>query len=438
MSPASARTPLRLAAITSFACGLSLNGSPVTLCPLPTALCSQPVAVQSAADSIHVLVSRREVRVVFPRDTAHAWGWSDRKELGYSRSYVWGILVEGMDGTRVLWARLDDQTGEPRRFPSLESLVTAARAERCLPGMIPQCTDSGMRRAVEGGRVVLTLRDSAQVARLFGMRPAFVQAWNRGPRDADQYSFDSVRVQYVAPVIPLPTAATRQDAARSRRRYQASISTIIRFLNGGDAFRPLWLVIGDSVKVSLGEMYCRHDACSSGGYSALRDSGWTILDTSIARLHAVQRDSSDDIDVLVPGNESKYVKALRAGRTVLRVRGLHGPSDTAASSKPPARELERELIVAPPIDRVEIVPRPDSIRALETFVWRVRVLGRDGAEITGLPWQLEVLEGDNRGIRIGPEPVSLLFAAPGRIRIAARLGTYTDTLSVKVVAPNAK
>jgi len=403
-----------------------------------TSLAWQAVAAQSAAEPIGVIVSRREVRVVFPRDTAHTWGWSERKDQAYSRSYVWAVLVDGMDGPRILWARLDDRTGEPRRFPSFERLVTAARAERCLPGMIAQCTDSGMRRAVERGRMVLTLRDSAQIARLFGMRPAFVQAWNRGPRDADQFSSDSVRVQYVAPDIPLPTAATWQDAARSRRRYEASISTIVRFLNGGDPFRPLWLEIGDSVKVSLAEMHCRNDVCSSGGYSALHDSGWTVLDTTIARLQPVHRDSSDDIERLLIGNASKYVKALHVGRTVLQVRGLHGPSDTAASSSPPAREIEREIIVTPPIERVEIVPRLDTVRALENFTLRVRVLDREGSEITGLPWQLEVLDGDSRGIRIGPEPLSLVFDAPGRTRIAARLGAHTDTLSVMVVPPNVK
>jgi hypothetical protein len=343
-----------------------------------------------------------------------------------------------MDGPRTLWLRFDGHTYDARSFPSLQRLVAAARAERCLPGMIAQCTDSGMRAMVEGGRVVLTLRDNAQIARLFGMRPTSVRAWHRGPRDADQYASDSVRVEYVAPQVPLPTPATRRDAARSQRRYEASISTIVRFINGGDPFLPLWLEVGDSVRVSLAEMYCRYDSCSSGGYTALHDSGWTMLDTTVARLQPVRRDSTEDIEILVVGGEQRYVRALQPGRTVLRVRGIHGPSDTAASSNPPERQVERKIIVAPPIDRVEISPRPERVRALENVTLRVRVLDRDAHEVAALPWRLEVLDGENRGIRTGPEPQSLVFAEPGRTRIAARLGAHVDTLSVMVVLPNAK
>jgi hypothetical protein len=403
-----------------------------------TSFAWQTCAAQWAAEPVRVLVSRRQVRVVFPRHTARTWGWPAQKDEGNYSSYVWGIIVGGMDGPRILWVRLDSRTNEARRFPSLERLIAAARAQRCLPGMVAQCTDSSMRASVEHGRVVFTLRDSAQIARLFGMRPVFVRAWQQSPGDQDRYSSDSVRVQYIAPDIPPPTAATRQDAARSQRRYEASISTVLRFLDGGDPFRPLWLVIGDSEAVSVGEMYCRYDSCSSGGYAAVHDSGWTILDSAIARLQPVQRDSTGNIEILIRGNERKYVKALRPGRTVLRVRGLHGPSDTAASSTPPARQIEREIIVAPPIDRVEIVPRPDSVHVLETFTLGVRVLDRDGREVNGLPWQLEVLDGEDRGIRIGPEPQSIMFSAPGRRRISARLGPHSDTLSVMVVVPNVK
>ena len=397
------------------------------------------LAAQSPAESVRVLVSRREVRIEFPKDTAHAWGWSDRKDEAYSPSYAWVIHVEGMDGPRSLWVRIDDYTHETRHFPSLQSLVAAAHAQRCSPGMIAQCSDSGMRATVESRRVVLTLRDSAQIARLFGMRPMTVLAWRHAPGDGNKYSSDTVHVHYVAPDIPLPTVATRLDAERSRRRYEESISTIVRFLDGGEPFQPLWLETGDSVRVSLDEMYCRYDSCSSGGYSALRDSGWTIVDTTIARLQRIQRDTAGDIELLIVGrNAAQYVKALRSGRTALRVRGIHGPSDTAASSKPPANEIDRTIIVAPPIDRVEIVPRPDSLRALETLTLAVRVLDRDGREVAGLPWRLEVLDGEGRGIRTGPEPQSIVFTTPGRARIVARLGAHTDTMSVMVVLPNVK
>ena len=402
-----------------------------------TSLASWTAAAQAAPEAVRVLVSRRDLRVVFPKDTARAWGWPARKEESASPSYVWGIVVEGMDGPRILWARLDSHSDGARRFPSLERLIAAARAQRCLPGMFAQCTDSSMRAAVERGHVVLTLHDSAQIARLFGLRPPSVRVWQQRPGDGDS-SPDTARVEYVAPAIPLPTAATRQDAERSRRRYEASISTVVRFLQGGDPFRPLWLEVGDSVAVSVGEMHCRHDSCVSGGYSAVHDSGWTILDSTIARLQPAQRDSSDAVEIFPGASERRYVKALRAGRTMLRVRGLSGPSDTAASSTPPARQVEREIIVAPPIARVEITPRPDSIRSRETFTVSVRVFDREGHDVSGLPWQLEVLDGESRSIRIGPEPQAIMFIAPGRRRIAARLGAHADTVSVTVVLPNAR
>ena len=420
MTHAFSRILLRMGAITSLALGWRTS------------------AAQSAAGRVRVLVSRREARVVFAKDTARTWGWSARKDPDYFPSYVWGIAVEGMDGTRMLWLRLDGRADEARHFPSIDSLVAAARAERCFPGMIARCTDSAMHASVERGQIVLTLRDSAKIARLFGMRPPSVQAWHRGPDEVHDSWSAAVRVEYVAPTIPPPTAATRLDAARSRRRYEASITTISRYIKGREPWRPLWLENGDSVAVSVGEMRCHHDSCSSGEYAGLRDSGWTILDTTIARVQRVLQDSSDDIEILIGGRERTYVKALRAGRTILRVGGVHGPSDTAASSTPPAHQIEREIIVTPPIGRVEIVPRPDSVRALETVTLSVRVLDREGHEVTGLPWQLEVLDGDTRGIRLGPAPVPLVFNSAGRTRITVRLGPHTDSLSILVVPPNGK
>ena len=403
-----------------------------------TSLAWHASVAQAVVESPRVLASRREVRVVFPRDTARTWGWSEKRDQGYLPSYVWGVVVEGMDGPRILWARLDGHSDEQRRFPSLDRLVAAARAQRCFPGMIAQCTDSGMRVRVEQGQVILTLRDSAQIARLFGMRPASLRAWHRRPGEEDRYSSDTVRIEYVSPDIPLPTAATRRDAARSRRRYEASISTVSRFIRGGDPWHPLWLEVGDSVAVSVGEMHCRYDSCSSGGYAILSDSGWAILDSSIARLELVRRDSSDDIEVVIGGRERRYVKGLRPGHTVLRVHGMHGASDTAASSTPPARQIEREIIVAPPIARVEIVPRADSVRALDTVTLRVRVIDLEGREVDGLPWQLELLDGESRGIHLGPEPQPIVFSAPGKGRVTARLGAHTDTLLVTVVPAKTK
>lgn len=383
-------------------------------------------------EPVHVIVSRREARVVFPRDTARAWGWSDRTDPGYIAGYAWGMTVTGMDGPRTLVASVARLKDEARDFPSLEALVAAARASLCLPGMLPNCSDSSTHVAVENGRVVLTLRDSARIARLFGLRPTSVDVWQQRPEDAYRYSRDTAIVEYVAPQIPLPDAATRADAARSQRRYEASVSRIMRYIAGGTNWKPLWLEVGDSASVSVAEMRCHHDVCSSG--YAPTDSGWTIVDSRIARVYVPKPDTRTDVIVIV-GTSRPYVKALRPGRTVLRVRGLRSPSDTAPSSEPPERQLEREVIVTPPIERVEITPRPDTMRVDEIVRLRVRVLDRGGREVAGLPWRLEVLDGPDRSIRLGPEMAPTAFTAPGRIRIAASLGGHADTVTVTVIAP---
>jgi hypothetical protein len=390
-----------------------------------------PQEARAQPDPVRVIVNRREVRVVFPRDTARAWGWSARKEPGYYPFYIWGISVEGMDGPRSLLARVDRERDEPRDFASLVTLVASARAALCLPGMFGPCDSSHTRATVDDGRVVLTLRDSAQIARRFGMRPAFVRVWQERHAKHERFADDSARVEYIAPQIPLPDAATREDAARSQRRYEASITTISRYITGGIHSGSLWLEVGDSAAVSVTEMQCHYDVCTSA-FSTPLDSGWTIADPSIARLQLAKPNSSDTVFIL--GGAPRYVKALRPGRTTMRVRGIHSPSDTAPSSKPPERELAREIIVTPPIERVEIAPRPDTVRVGEIITLHVRALDHEGRDFAGLPWQLEVLDGENRGIHIGPEAVSLGFTVPGRARIAARLGIHTDTITVTAIA----
>ena len=294
-------------------------------------------------EPVRVTVSRREVRVVFPRDTTRGWGWSDRKDPEYYPVYEWGVMVEGMDGPRALVARVFRENDEARQFASLEGLVSSSRGDLCSPGMMWQCASSGVGATVDAGRVVLTFRDSAQIARLFGMRPAVVDAWQSRPGGEGRSSRDSIRVEYIEPQVPLPDSATRDDAARSRLRYEASISLVSRYINQGVG--PLRLRVGDSTAVYVSEMRCRHDVCTTG--STPLDSGWTVTDTSVARLQLVPPDSTDGHTVFIFGGRPLYLKALRPGRTTLRVRGLHSGLDSAPSSEPPARELEREIIVAP-------------------------------------------------------------------------------------------
>jgi hypothetical protein len=298
--------------------------------------------------------------------------------------------------------------------------------------MMWQCEPSPIRATVEDRHVVLTLPDSARIARLFGLRPQSVQMYQRAPGEDRASSGGTVVVEYIGPQLPLPDAAMRADAARSQRRYEESISNISRFITGGEPYHPLWLEVGDSVRVAVTEMTCHYDACMSG-YSTPLDSGWTISETGIARVQLVKPDSNDDIVIIYLGGRQHYVKALRPGHTMLHVRGLHSAADTAPSATRPARQLERRIIVTPPIGRIEIVPRRDTVRAGETFTLGVRALDRRGQELVGLPWRLEVLDGEYRSLHIGPEPQSLAFASPGRVRIAATLGVHADTATLTVL-----
>jgi hypothetical protein len=405
-------TPLRVAGLPSLA-------APAVARPRAT-----------TPEPVRVLVSRREVRVVFPRDTARAWGWSERQDPKYVPLYAWSVTVEGMDGPRQLALMARRRGTEARDFPSLEHLVRAAQAERCEGGMIARCSDSGMRATVEGKRVVLSLRDSAQIVRLFGMRPEIVTAWRQRPEEEGNLSPESVRVEYVAPELPVPDAAARAEAARARRRYEESVQTITRSIaGGGSSWGPLWLVVGDSAAVHIEETRCMHDACHSS-FAPVHGSVWTVLDPGVARVGPAAPRAGDVVHM--SPRETRYVKALRPGRAVLRVRGVTGPSDTAASSRPPARELERAVIVTRPIGRVTIVPRPVTVRVREPVTLRVRVVDRDGREIRGVPARLEVLDGDARQVLDASGPVRLVLTSPGRTRIVGRAGAHADTVTVTV------
>ena len=66
------------------------------------ALAGLPLSITPMEEPVAVRVSRREVRVVFPRDTSRTWGWAARTAPGYGPPYVWTMTVDGMDGPRTL------------------------------------------------------------------------------------------------------------------------------------------------------------------------------------------------------------------------------------------------------------------------------------------------------------------------------------------------
>jgi hypothetical protein len=120
--------------------------------------------------AVRVTASRREVRVVFPRDDADAWGWSADTNIAYTPFYDWAVMLDGLDGPRVLRLFIGRRGGTARHFPSLDSLVAAEQPYFSLPGMMvsPQPT-ANVSATVEDRHVVLVIRDSAMIARLYGL-----------------------------------------------------------------------------------------------------------------------------------------------------------------------------------------------------------------------------------------------------------------------------
>ena len=70
---------------------------------------AQQVSVLPApnAGSTYVSVSRLELRVVFPRDTATTWGWPERIKAGHRALYDWMVSIDAVDGPRTLSMTVD-------------------------------------------------------------------------------------------------------------------------------------------------------------------------------------------------------------------------------------------------------------------------------------------------------------------------------------------
>jgi hypothetical protein len=144
-----------------------------------------------------VLASSRQVRVIFPRDTARSWGWGWTAGSVYHQGYSWKMWLPYVEPK--LWSvELRANGVEPRRFSSLASLVAAGTPVLCFTASFScasrEWAASEVTASVEDGQVVLTLRTRAH----FGS-PEWVQVGRAGPDSAHGYTTDSVRVEYVDP-----------------------------------------------------------------------------------------------------------------------------------------------------------------------------------------------------------------------------------------------
>lgn len=393
----------------------------------PSPASGQGSDIGDTAGPVRVIASRTQVRVIFPRDTARTWGWpaeADRSGGGYA----WGVFVDGIEGGRSVSLHVLPRDSTARAFPSLAALVASATPVACPPGPFVSCTEIGATASVDHGRVTLTIRGRSMVETLFGLRPRSVRIWRRSPDHGPTSGLESARVEYVSPQIPAPSAARRDSAAAALRRQQADAVSITRTISGGESeWEPLWMAVGDSVPLRINEMRCHYDSCTSGS-AALSNSNWSVADTGVVRLRTAPADSVRRMR----WRPQAFIVGRREGRTVVRVSGLRGPSDTVLTRKPPQAELEREVVITRPIAHIRISPRIDTVRAGEIREFRVLLTDTEGTVIESAPVDLQVAGGDFPW-HTHQNPRRVTFGKVGTWVLSASFAGQRDELRIVVV-----
>ena len=404
--------------------------------------CVQSTRTEPRTDSDQpsIRVSRHELRVVFPRDTARRWGWSAPPDPPtYAPRYTWRMEIDAIEGPHDLRFDVSD-ISFPRHFTSLRKLLGAGHGRICSYGMMVICGETQMTGSVENGHPVVTLRDSALISWMFALHPNSVRVAYERPENSSVW--DSVIIEYAAPSVrPLASAAFAAGML-ARRRKQLERFSVERKIWGGRGSAPhIWLIVGDSLPLLLLER-ARLEDLSLNGQRDLTDSGWVVLDPRIAELlkpspgaESASNPPSEDGYVVVVGYgpPRMYIKALRPGSTRVRVRGVHGRDDSVLVSEFPAGVLESEVVVTRPPRRLEIIPRPDTLRVGQDLRARVRVYDETGEFSDRVPVELACVEGCSRDYYDGVHPAHLWSDESGRMTIVARLNGLANTLSVVVV-----
>lgn len=387
-----------------------------------------PAAAQPApgdGDGMRVLASRREVRVVFPPEPAGPLGWT-ADDVRAGQVHRWSMVVGEAVGGPSLVSLQVVARDSARAFPSLAELVAAGETAVCDPGLSGPCAGDVATAGVEDGRVVLVLRDSAEIARLFGLRPAHVSVSRVRLDVHSNLPRDSVPVEYGEPAIPAPDAALR---ARSARLYAALLNHYHRRIHGGegDDTPTLWMEVGDTLVLSVRETHCVWDYCSEDA-EVVRDAGWTVSDSTVARLLPPE-----------PGrayfrmSPPRRLVGLREGSTRVTVTGLASPSDTLPGADSLPRTLTREIIVRRPLARVALTASDTTVAVGRTVTIRAAAIDERGARMEGAPIRMEVVLQGRTHVRTGPDPFHVAFPAPGTYVVTGSFASATDTLVITVV-----
>jgi hypothetical protein len=197
--------------------------------------------------------------------------------------------------------------------------------------------------------------------------------------------------------------------------------------------------VGDSTELGIEDYHCHIDLCSSydNPFAKPHDWGrWSLSDSSVARLRSLTA-----AEAFRPGDYAHdgamMLVAVRPGRLIVRATGVHTSADTMPSHTPLDTILEREIIVTPPVARLEISPRSASVPVGDSVAFSVRVLDRAGRTVEGAPVELV---GESTFHQVwSPAGRSVVrFTVPGRRRIHATLGAYADSVNVDVRAASGR
>jgi hypothetical protein len=108
----------------------------------------------------------------------------------------------------------------------------------------------------------------------------------------------------------------------------------------------------------------------------------------------------------------------------------------AASSSPPATALMRTIVVGPPLARIVITSRPDTVLLGKPVLFRVVAYDRAGKPVRGVPIELMIQVGPYTQLQDATRPSPVRFEASGRRRVIAAFRGLADTLTVTVVDPS--
>jgi hypothetical protein len=234
----------------------------------------------------------------------------------------------------------------------------------------------------------LTVTDRRLIQQMLELRPASALAYRlKMSLGYIPTANDSVRIQYVDPDLPLVSTKRRKKLLLARRAYEASITKyerrIVQFPHMGVDTGTIWIPMGDSLRLAI-----REDIHRPGrifGNTVTSDSMWTTDNSAIATVWSKRSFHGARVQT-----SEALLTARDTGQTVVRLTGLHGPSDTMPSRVPVAKTATRKVIVTRPVSRIQIEPRIQKIAVGGSVSLQVNVRDDWGRIIPGVPTRLWV------------------------------------------------